>query len=71
LLFLHFLQNGERKNKADTAVPEKPETENSENPKGGFPVLPFAVTSGVILVSGIVVLAKRRKSKATKPRTDK
>ena len=50
--------------------PPNPEPENK---KSGFPVLPFAVTGGVILVSGIAaivvfaVLAKRRKGKAAKP----
>ena len=45
------------------------ETANLENPKSGFPVLPFAIIGGIILVLGIavaVVLAMRRKGKAAK-----
>jgi len=50
-----------------SANPTNPER---ENPKSGFPVLPFAITGGAILVAGIVtiaVFAKRKKGKAAKP----
>ena len=50
----------------ENVAAQNPEAENSESPKSGSPVLPFAITGGVILVSGIVttvVLAKRRKGK--------
>ena len=55
--------------------PENVETQNQdlanpESTKSGFPVLPFTVTGGAVLVVGIavaVVLAKRRKGKAEKP----
>jgi hypothetical protein len=43
---------------------ENVETANPENTKSGFPVLPFAIIGGVILVSSIAaiaVLAKRKK----------
>ena len=60
--------NPERENvetqNLDSANPEP------ENKKSGFPVLPFAITGGAVLVAGIVtiaVFAKRRKGKTTKP----
>jgi hypothetical protein len=59
------------------ANPPNPELENvetqnldSENPKSSFPVLTFAIIGGIILVSGVAVvavLAKPRKGKAEKP----
>ena len=54
--------NLEREN-VETQNPDSAKQENQDN---GFPVLPFAITGGVILVAGIVttvVLAKRRKGK--------
>ena len=49
--------------------PQNLDSANLENPKSGFPVLPFAIIVGIILVLGIavaVVLAMRRKGKAAK-----
>ena len=47
---------------SENLKPENVETQNLdsanlENPKSGFPVLPFAITGGVILVAGIVTTA--------------
>jgi len=60
------LPNPEREN----VEAQNPDFANLENKKGNFPVLPFAITGGAILVSGIAiitVLAKRKKGKAAKP----
>jgi len=61
------LANGNPPNpEQENVEAQNPDLANTENKKSGFPVLPFAITGGAILVAGTVttvVLAKRKKGK--------